>query len=66
MSPSPHYGLSLPERLDKSAATEAFTLALQKKNTSEMMRILLSVDYSLDAANATIKTLLNDPSAFQL
>lgn len=65
MSSSPYYGLSLPERLSKSTASDAFSLALQKKDTSEMTRILLSVDYSLDAANATIKTLLNDPTSFQ-
>lgn len=65
MSSSSYYGLSLPERLKKAASTEAFFLVLQQKNTAEMTRILLSIDYSLDAANATIKTLLNDSTAFQ-
>lgn len=65
MSSSSYFGLSLPERLAKSNSNSAFSLALQQQDTPAMLRILLSVDYANDAANATIKTLLNDPSALK-
>ena len=66
MSASNHYGLSLSDRLKKSGMTHRFEAAVKEKDVSQMKRLLLSIDYTSQSADATIKTFLDDPKSFSI
>lgn len=59
------FGLSLSDRLNQAGIADQFSNAVKSGNATNMLELLLQIDYSQDSANATVETFLNNPDAFQ-
>ncbi|MDH5258187.1 MAG: hypothetical protein OEX07_09260 [Gammaproteobacteria bacterium] len=59
------FGLSLSDRLSQAGIADQFSNAVKSGNATNMLELLLQIDYSQDSAKATVETFLNNPDAFE-
>jgi len=65
MSVSKYVGKGLNERLSLAGLMGKFARAVQSKNETEMIALMVKVDYTQDQASATAKKLMLDTNVYR-
>jgi len=58
-------GMALAERLAKAGSLAAFSQALQGKDETKAVSLLVNVEYTPTQARATVKNLNLDPNSYR-
>ncbi len=64
MVTSKYFGMSLNERLAAAGLLEQFSAAVQNKNETLMLDLLVKVEYTQAQARDTAKSLMLDPESY--